>query len=166
MRGSIKLTPSFYFVLALLFISTSCGLKPAGSNEAASVPNSSLSVYVFSAPWCAECNRELPVLKEKYFTELTLSEQSQVSVSVFVVTGKTPGQAASQEVADEYGNSLGLPFTMLPDKSYKMYRKYFEEGNAIPAAVLLNNNQQAIQLYEAGSTDLNDLFTKIKQNLK
>ena len=86
-------------------------------------------------------------------------------MSIYVVTGKTAGQVATQEVADEYGKSLGLPFTMLADKYYKTYRQYFEEGNAIPAAALLDNSKTIIQLYEPGSTDLDDLFAKIKQSL-
>ena len=154
----------------LLIILTQCGLKPAGSNESLipsepGASNQSLSVYVFSAPWCAECNRELPVLKEKYLSELTPEEQKRVLVSIYVVTGKTAGQIATQEVADEYGRSLGLPFTMVADKYYKTYRQYFEEGNAIPAAALLDNSKTIIQLYEPGSTDLDDLFEKIKQSL-
>lgn len=161
----------FRVLLPVLFLVTSlgCGLKPAGSNEAVtpSDPNtqSALSVYVFSAPWCAECNRELPELKQKYLNELSNSQQNRVGVTVYVVTGKTPGQVATQEVADEYGASLGLPFVMVADKNYKTYRTFFEDGNAIPAAVLLDDKKQVIKLYEPGSTDLGDLFERIKNHL-
>lgn len=166
MQRVIRASLSTVIPLLLLSFFTSCGLKPAGSNEALTPTDptvqSALSVYVFSAPWCAECNRELPELKQKYLTELSSAQQNRVSVTVFVVTGKTPGQAATQEVAEEYGASLNLPFTMVADKYYKTYRTFFEEGNAIPAAVLLNENKGVIKLYEPGSTDLNDLFEKIK----
>ena len=160
----------FLTVSWLSFWLTGCGLKPAGGNEAVTPADpsstSSLFVYVFSAPWCAECNRELPQLKEKYLSDLTAAQQSRVKFSVYVVTGKTPGQVATQEVADEYGKSLDLPFTMIADKYYKTYRTFFEEGNAIPAAVLLDSSKQVIQLYEPGTTDVNVLFEKIKQSLK
>jgi len=160
---------NFTFLLGWLFLVTGCGLKPAGSEEAITPthPDSAaLVLYVFSAPWCAECNRELPTLKQKYLTELTAEQQQRVSVSIYVVTGKTAGQVATQEAADEYGKSLELPFTMIADKYYKTYRQYFEEGNAIPAAVLMDGSKQIIKAYEAGSTDLEDLFARIKTNLK
>lgn len=155
------------FLMAL----TQCGLRPAGSNEPVipsgpGTADKAVSVYVFSAPWCAECNRELPELKQKYLSELSQDQQKRVSVVVYVVTGKTAGQVATQEVAEDYGKSLDLPFVMLADKYYKTYRQYFEEGNAIPAAVLLDTSKSVLQLYEPGSTDLDDLFSKIKQNLK
>ncbi len=170
MRRVMKRTFKVLFFSALLLVSTRCGLKPAGSIDTVTPINpnptgSTLSVYVFSAPWCAECNRELPLLKSKFLTELNAEQQSKVSVRVYVVTGKTAGQVATQEISDEYGKSLELPFTMVADKYYKTYRQYFEEGYAIPAAVLLNNNKQIIQLYEPGSTNLEDLFAKIKKNL-
>ncbi|NBX68790.1 MAG: hypothetical protein EBR01_07505 [Proteobacteria bacterium] len=166
----MRIISNLIFLSSLLIGLTQCGLKPAGSNESLipSEPGAgskTISVYVFSAPWCAECNRELPILKEKYLSELTSEQQKRVLVSIYVVTGKTAGQVATQEVADEYGKSLGLPFTMLADKYYKTYRQYFEEGNAIPAAALLDNSKTIIQLYEPGSTDLDDLFAKIKQSL-
>jgi AhpC/TSA family len=144
-----------------------CGLKPAGSRVklVASVGTEALSVYVFSAPWCAECNRELPQLKLRYLADLNPSEQSKVKVNVYVVTGKTPGQAATQQAADDYGKALALPFTMTPDKFYKTYRQYFEEGNAIPAAVLLDSQNRVIQIYEPGSQYLDALFKNIKANL-
>jgi peroxiredoxin len=157
------------FFLSFLFLLAGCGLKPAGSYEAVIPSHSdsaSVVLYVFSAPWCAECNRELPSLKQKYLTELTVEQQQRVSVSIYVVTGKTPGQVATQEAADEYGKSLELPFTMIADKYYKTYRQYFEEGNAIPAAVLMDGSKQILKTYEAGTTDLEDLFSKIKTNLK
>lgn len=169
MQKVIKNYFNLMIPLVFLLALSGCGLKPAGSNDAIfpSDPanQSILSVYVFSAPWCAECNRELPELKQKYLNELSSSQQNRVKVTVYVVTGKTPGQVATQEVADEYGGSLNLPFTMLADKYYKTYRTFFEEGNAIPAAVLLDDKQQVIKLYEPGSTDLGDLFERIKSYL-
>jgi thiol-disulfide isomerase/thioredoxin len=167
-RKTMHLVALFCFVL-----SGSCGLRPAGSNDLITNnpnpnPNTgeALSVYLFSAPWCAECNRELPEIKQKYLNELSAPQQVRVKVTVFVVTGKTPGQLATQEVAEEYGKSLELPFTMMADKYYKIYRGFFEEGNAIPAAVVLDPNKNIIQLYEPGTTDVNNLFEKIKANLK
>lgn len=169
-RATYRVMKAILTILSLGFFvvfSNGCGLKPAGSNESVTPQNGrAVSVYVFSAPWCAECNKELPEMKQKYLNELDASQQSVVSVKVFVVTGKTPGQAATQEASDEYGKSLALPFSMLADKNYKTYRKFFEEGNAIPAAVLLDDQQKIIQLYEAGSTNLDDLFAKIKLNIK
>lgn len=163
----MKKTLNALILCTLTLVLTRCGLKPAGANELVNPPASGnrVSIYVFSAPWCAECNRELPVLKEKYLAELSSEQQSRVSVAVYVVTGKTAGQVATQEVADEYGKSLNLPFTMVADKYYKIYRQYFEEGNAIPAAVLLDNSKQVLQLYEPGNTDLDNLFEKIKKSI-
>lgn|GEM_PF-2538462 len=159
----------FVVLFCVVFLGN-CGLKPAGSNELITDPNpnlgETLSVYLFSAPWCAECNRELPEIKLKYLNELTAAQQTRVKVTVFVVTGKTGGQVATQEVAEEYGKSLELPFTMMADKYYRTYRSFFEEGNAIPAAVILDQSKNVIQLFEPGTTDVNTLFEKIKTNLK
>lgn len=171
------------FLIALCLLLAQCGNTPTGNNNPTRPPDNHsgptdpgtptpegnhVRLYLFSAPSCQNCNKELPDVKAR-FLKLTADQQKRIEVTVNVTTGPAMTDPASQPVADEYGKKMGLPFKMLADKNWKTYHKFYEEGTLLPATVIVDTNSNVIKIYDPGmleGSDMDEMFRTLLANLK
>jgi hypothetical protein len=93
------------------------------------------TLYLFSAPWCAECNNELRTLPALLHQ---MEERDRVHVKLFVVTGPNK-EKPTEQMAKAYAESLGISLETVPDEwRWKTYRSLIKHTWNLPAAVILD----------------------------
>jgi len=97
-----------------------------------------------------------------------------LNIRVFVVTGKSKLASPTQEVADLYGEELGLEFEMVPDllenptrgfPPWASYRKYIGNSLTLPAAVILSKEGKVLQTFYPGTFGPEQVIHYIEDNL-
>lgn len=110
-----------------------------------------VSLYLFSAPWCVNCNSELPAINDQ-LKNLSSVQQAALSSVAYVVSGDQPSAPPTQQIADEYHQKLNVNFKFVADlPRYQEYRQFFSTGYDIPAAVVLDKNGQVLKKFAPGT---------------
>ncbi|NDG26325.1 MAG: hypothetical protein EB120_04010, partial [Proteobacteria bacterium] len=124
------MSKNYFFVGTLLLSSllVSCGATPGSTSYLGKKPlagNAKVVLQIFAGYSCSSCNEELPEVNSRIANELN-EKAALVDARVYVVAGPNWSKA-TQEVADRYGQELGLDqFQMMVDNRCQTeYRKYY-----------------------------------------
>lgn len=156
----------FLSVVVSLVI-TSCGTQTQSSEKGISKPQKAevkLILKVFAGYPCPACNEELPPFNARLANELG-NKSSALDARVYVVGGPNWSKA-TQEVADRYGQELGLTqFQMYVDnKCQTEYVKYYPGSKClVPATVLMRPTGEVVEVYEQGVANLDLFMARIKE---
>jgi peroxiredoxin len=163
MRTHISLFLSVVVSLVIL----SCGTQNQPTETEISKPQISevkLVLKVFAGYPCPACNEELPLFNSRLANELG-NKSGRLDARVYVVGGPNWSKA-TQEVADRYGQELGLTqFQMYPDNRCQTeYVKYYPGSKClVPATVLLRPTGEVVEVYEPGAANLDEFMSRIKE---
>ncbi len=176
-------------LFAAVFIILSCGVPPSQrprSNQnvtnpedgpaptATPTPSSEptpgtepISLYLFGAPPCAPCKKEIPTLQQRIQSEFGGLAQ-KIEVTVFVTSGQQFIDPPSQSVSEEWAKSMNVTFKMVSDEwKCKKYKSYFDKTCAVPASLIVNKAGVPIQKFPASSTDRTDeILAKLHELIK
>lgn len=120
---------------------------PQGGEEPKPLPPieeiDKVELLLFSAPWCKPCKDMHPQIEREL--------DSDIPVSLYVVTGWTSSQPPTEAIAADYKKQMPLSFNFLPDPwKWTTYKKYLGTNLSIPAAAVLVNGEM-VKKFPAGS---------------
>lgn len=153
-----------HYLILLSFLVVSCA-KENNTQPPPSVTGESIQLVLLSAPWCKECNQELPQLYGFVQNEL---KSPRLKVRVYVTTGEKPFEDPTAEVAEIYRKRLGIEaFEVVPDlPKYTMADTYMDGDKRLPSAVVLNSKNEKVRLFPPGTFKLVDITDFLRDNLK
>lgn len=152
--------------LVASFILFSCGSQGPEEfiQKKADLAQPKIILKVFAGYSCSSCNQELPVLNQRISSDLG-AQASLVDARVYVVAGPNWSKA-DQQVADRYGQELGLNhFQMLPDnRCQNEYRKYYPGSSClVPATVITAPDGEVLEVYDPGLLDMDEFMARVKE---
>lgn len=159
------MTPRFWTSFLLLVVLSGCGRYYAGGQPArppappTPTPTNFVSgkrtgLYVFGAGFCSKCKTQFPDLNRR-LGELTSHERGLLNLKLYYVAGDPSNVRPTQDLADGYRENY-LPLAVaLPDLPWRWFnfKALLPDVKLdVPAAVVLDENDQVIKRYPAGDT--------------
>lgn len=153
-----------HYLLLLSFLAVGC-TQENNTQPPPSVTGENIQLVLLSAPWCTECNQELPQLHGFVQNEL---KSQRLKVRVYVTTGEKPFEDPTAEVAQTYRKRLGLEaFEVVPDlPKYTMADTYMDGDYRLPSAVVLNSKNEKVRLFLPGTFKLVDIMDFLRDHLQ
>ena len=144
-------------------------LKTIGPNDNQNPPPSQkLNLVLFSAPWCGECKPKLQTTESLLASVLSAADHRRVNVTLYVVEGRRVHSQPTDRVTSDYATALGTRFNVVSDPWYwNTYKAFYHDNQyAVPAAVLLDQKNQPIQIFERGLFLPEEVVALIEDKLK
>ena len=117
-----------------------------------------VKLFVFSAPWCEPCH----VLHRGLMGQV--EKLTHVEVTTYVETGAGQNQQPTEASCKLYKEKLGASYAFVPDPwRSQLYKKYIGNSVIIPAAVVLDANNNVIRRFTAGTFSANELLSYLDQ---
>lgn len=178
-------------LFAALFVVLSCGVPPSQrpkgvqsttTPEEGPTPTStptpsntpdpgpkveSVSLYLFGAPPCAPCKKEIPTLQQRIQSEFG-ALADKIQVTVYVTSGQQFIDPPSEAVSEEWAKTMNVTFKMVSDEwKCKKYKSYFDKSCAVPASLILNKAGEPITKFPASAVDRTDeIMAKLHELVK
>lgn len=127
-----------------------------------------VSLYLFGAPPCAPCKKEIPTLQERIKSEFG-ALADKIQVTVYVTSGQQFIDPPTDAVSQEWAKSMNVTFKMVNDLPFKckLYKSYFDKSCAVPASVILNKAGEPITKFPASAVDRTDeIMAKLHELVK
>ncbi len=140
-------------IFAFIFLLTYCGKINNSQFPKTQSDNNTKSVVllIWGSFWCPNCSRDIPEIQKRL---KSLNVNGVYNLVLYVPTGYNQLSKPSLEIAQEYKNKIAFDGTALPDPwfwtTYKTYFPQYKEQ--VPAAVLLDENNNVIKLFPPGAT--------------
>ena len=120
-----------------------------------------VNLKLFATSDCTPCKKELRALDTRLKTELD-NQGCRVNSMVYMVD-----QAVTQAEADEWAKALPSSFkTTLDIRCRVEFKKQFKNAACSrPAAVILNEADDALKKYPPGTVNLDDMMSTLREAL-
>jgi thiol-disulfide isomerase/thioredoxin len=134
-----------------------CGRYPLGSTRVLTAPETNsgdkkLTLAVFGAPSSADSQNLLPTLQTE-LNKLTDAQKKTLDVVLYVPTASTVNDPPTQEIAEQYVASIGFKGRAVADEwKWKMFKKYVGGALQLPAAAVIDLDDNVIKAFHAGAT--------------
>lgn len=155
-----RLPQSVRCLLIVLFVVVGCGREtaPVALNVPSPVPvkpspeRGKVIVAVFGAPWCPACKSAIPEV-QRQLKKLPDTKLAQIEFRLYVPTGANSANRPTQDVADQYKQTLGLDLATAHVDPWKwtLYQKWIGGSASIPAAAVLDDKENVLTRFRAGS---------------
>lgn len=92
---------------------------------------STVVLAVFGAPWCGPCKKLIPQV------DAELGPLVGIDFRLYVTTGNTPSEPATEEVASSYRDQLKIRATPYADRGWKYFREIVGSNLTVPSGAVL-----------------------------
>ena len=136
-----------FIAVSTLIVLLSCGKDPV--NQPSPATSKKYQVYLFSAPWCEPCRKELKELGPLWANQ-DENIRKNISLKLFVQEGEVQGTKPTPESTLQFQESLGLTLeTVADDWRWKTYRGLIKNSWNLPAAVVIDEGGNKVKAFVA-----------------
>lgn len=144
---------SILLMVTTLLLVTHCGKKGNLSppDMHSDTNTKSVTLLLWGAFWCPNCSKDIPEIQKRL---KNLNIEGSYNLILYVPTGYNQLSKPTEEITKEYKEKIAFEGDALPDPWFWVtYKKYFpNHTEQVPAAVLLDENNNVIQLFPSGAT--------------
>lgn len=141
------------FVITCLIV-LACGKEQKPDPLIGPVPSGDkkVTLALFGAPWCTACKEDLPALQSA-IDAMTPEQRKNLDVRLYVTTSGNPAVPPTNEVAQQYKESLNLTMESAPDEwRWKKFKAWVGGELVLPGAAVLDADGNVLKSYRAGAT--------------